>query len=164
MHTRSDSAAPRTALKAFLLTACACSLAACASTVATQRTTPAAQLTSARVDDPTFALALSAPQSISVGTPVSADLSIEGRGIYHVNEEYPLRIVLRSTGDVALAHTELGGTNAAELTPARARFDLPFTCRAPGTHSIEADVEFALCTEDACIPQARTITLTVQAH
>jgi hypothetical protein len=149
---------------AWRIAAAACFLAACASTVAPQRTTPAARLTTARVDEPTFALALSAPERVSTSTPVAAVLSIEGRGIYHVNHEYPLHVVLRSSPGVALAHTELGTGNAAELTPARARFDLPFTCRAPGTHRIEADVEFALCTEDECIPEARTIALTLQAR
>ena len=135
------------------------SLVACASGAATQR-----PLTTARVDEPTFALALSAPQDVSVGTPTSAGLSIEGRGIYHVNHEYPFRIVLRPTGEVALTRAELDASTATELTPARARFELPFTCRAPGAHRIEVDVEFALCTEDACIPQSSTIALTVQAR
>jgi hypothetical protein len=142
----------------------ACVLAACASSVAPQRTTPAAAAVTESVDDPTFALALSAPGNVSVGAPTHADLSIEGRGLYHVNHEYPLRIVLRPTPDLALGRTELAASHAAELTPARARFELPFTCRAPGSHRIEADVEFALCTEDECIPQSRTIALTLQAR
>lgn len=151
-------------LAVLACTLAASAVTACTSTLATQRTTPAPVLTTARVDDPSFALALSAPERVAVGTQATASLSIEGRGEYHVNHEYPLRIALRGAPEVGLSRSELAGPNAKELTPARARFEVPFTCRAAGAHRIEADVEFALCTDDACIPKTVRIALTVHAR
>jgi hypothetical protein len=142
--------------------------AGCTSTASAPRATaaPAAppKLATTKVEEPTFALVLSAPEEVVVGAKVRAELSIEGRGEYHVNHEYPIEITLRAPPEVALASSALGSAHAKQLVPERARFELELTCRAPGSHRIDAHVDFALCTEQACTPEARDIALTVRAR
>jgi hypothetical protein len=145
------------------IAATACTSAVTAPHATALPSTPPA-LATAKVEQPTFALTLSAPAAVSVGAPASVQLSIEGRGEYHVNHEYPIQITLRAPPEVSLAASELVSADAKELVAARARFETQLSCHAAGSHRIEAHLDFALCTERACTPESRDLALTVHAH
>ncbi|MBK8172015.1 MAG: hypothetical protein IPK60_16950 [Sandaracinaceae bacterium] len=42
-----------------------------------------------------------------------------------------------------------------------ARFSVPFTAGTAGSARIEADVDFAVCTPENCMPDRRTVAVTL---
>jgi hypothetical protein len=78
-----------------------------------------------------------------------------------VNTDYPIAIHLRGPEDVALPRSELGKADAAEFGPPRARFRVPFRAHAPGRHRVTAEVDFAVCSAESCIPDCRLVAVVL---
>jgi hypothetical protein len=118
----------------------------------------------ARVETPTFALELSSDANASTAQLGRVTLTIEGRGPFHVNLDYPLRVQLGGSSAARLEKAELGPSDAAELGEARARFDADVRWNAPGQHWLAARVLFAVCTPDACVPSEQTLAVKLQVQ
>jgi hypothetical protein len=113
------------------------------------------------ITDPSFELRASTTGAYAPGVAGSFGVLLAAQGGYHVNQDYPIQITLRGPAEVGLARTELGREQAAEFGEPRARFDVPFTATAAGQHRVLADVDFAVCTEENCMPDCRTIALVL---
>ena len=115
------------------------------------------------VEDNTFKLSLSTAPGYAGGKEGALALTLEARGGYHVNQEYPIRVDLKAPGDVKLEKTTLGKPDAAQFSEQSARFDLPFSATA-GAHDLTAVVDFAVCTKETCLPDQRTVALALQVR
>ena len=88
-------------------------------------------------------------------------LTLATHGEWHVNQDYPIR-VSRSGGDgLAFPKPELVRADAKTFTEKSASFEVPFTPSAAGDHPVKADVSFAVCTDETCLMQNRTVALKV---
>ena len=114
-----------------------------------------------KIEDPTFVLAATPVGTYSAGKLGSVAISLTPRGVYHVNEDYPISIAL--TGDAALQFPkpQLGKAESAEFSEKVARFDVPVTPAAAGKHALTAKVKFAVCTPENCVPDERTLALAL---
>jgi hypothetical protein len=123
---------------------------------------PAAEPTD-RVDDPTFELKAVPAGPYKSGAVSSFQVSLTPKGEYHVNQDYPMKIsVSTKAGDaLSLPKLELTKADAAEFAESVARFDVPFTATAAGAHTVECNVQFAVCTPETCIPDERTLALAL---
>jgi len=119
---------------------------------------PAAQ--SPVVEDTTFKLALTSDAEYTAGSPGTLKLVLEARGGYHVNQDYPIKVQVKAAGGVKLLKTDLGKADAAEFGEQKVRFDLPFTAET-GAREVSADVEFAVCTAETCVPDQRTVAISL---
>jgi hypothetical protein len=119
---------------------------------------PAAAATD-HVDDPSFELAASPVGPYTAGKLGSFGVSLKPRGVYHVNQEYPISISLHADEAVSLPKAELAKADAATFGEKLARFDVPFTAAKAGSHRVEAKVRFAVCTPENCVPDERTLAL-----
>lgn len=115
-------------------------------------------------EDPTFELRAEASGPYAAGEEGSFEIRLTPRGRYHVNEEYPMTITLDGPDGVSLPPEDLGVDDAAEYAEARARFSVPFTAAAAGEHRVTADVDFAVCTPEACMPERRTLALVLPVN
>ena len=119
---------------------------------------PAAAATD-HVEDPSFELAAVPVGPYTAGKLGSFGVSLKPRGVYHVNQEYPISISLHADDAVSLPKAELAKTDAATFGEKLARFDVPFTAAKAGSHRVEAKVRFAVCTPENCVPDERTLAL-----
>jgi hypothetical protein len=158
-------------MRALLIAAIASGLFACSKSEAPAATTspapaapgsaPAAASTpTPSVEDKTFKLALVSEPEYTAGAPAKLKLVLEARGGYHVNQDYPIRIDLKAPAGVKLDKTSLGKADAAEFGEPAARFELPFTAES-GSHQLTADVDFAVCTPETCMPDQRKLAIAL---
>jgi hypothetical protein len=114
------------------------------------------------IEDNTFKLSLSAP-GYNGSKEGKFALTLEARGGYHVNQDYPIRIDLKAPGDVKLDKTTLGKEDASQFSEASVHFEQPFSATA-GAHDLVATVDFAVCTKETCLPDQRTVALALQVQ
>lgn len=152
----------------FVVSILCCGLAACSKSeqpAAAPAPTPAPAAAPApqsppgpSVEDPTFKLSLVSEPEYTAGSASTLKLVLEARGNYHVNQDYPIKIDLKAPADVKLPKASLGKPDAAEFGEKIARFELPFTAPA-GAHELSADVDFAVCTPETCMPDQRKLAI-----
>ncbi len=118
----------------------------------------------ARIETATYVLELASAADVSTAQPTEVWLTLEGRGGFHVNLEYPLRVELGGSSQLVLEKTTLRTGDAAEVGDARARWKAQAHWSAAGEQWIAARVQFAMCTEDACVPDERVVAVTVQVR
>jgi hypothetical protein len=113
------------------------------------------------IEDSTFRLAFTAPEAATADKPGKLELTLEARGGYHVNQDYPIRVDVTAAPGLKLDKTSLGRTDATQFTEEKAAFALPFS--APGgSYDLTATVDFAVCTKETCVPDQRTVALALQ--
>lgn len=95
----------------------------------------------------------------AAGELAQFSVSVIGRGGWHVNQEFPVSVELEGPSAVQFPKKALEKGDAAEFTEERARFDVPFTAKEAGSHRVEANVRFAICTDENCIPEERKLAL-----
>lgn len=115
-------------------------------------------------EDPTYELRATAAGPYTAGSEASFQIQLTPRGEYHVNQDFPMEIALSGPDGVTLPGDTLGNGDAAEFTEETARFDVPFTAAAAGEHTVTAEVDFAVCTPQACFPEHRTLALAVAVN
>lgn len=114
-----------------------------------------------RVEDPSFELALAPVGQYTVGQLGSFAVSLKPRGEYHINQDYPIAVTLRPADGLRLPKLEFKKPDAAVFGEQQARFDVPFTPDAAGTRRVEANVRFAVCTPETCVPDERNLALVL---
>jgi hypothetical protein len=114
-----------------------------------------------KVDDPSFELALVPSPPYTVGKLASFAVSLKPRGVYHINQDYPIDIALTPSDGVTLPKSQFKKADAATFDEKTARFDVPVTPSKAGQQRIEAHVKFAVCTAENCVPDERTLALVL---
>src|SRR4029077_14280714 len=97
----------------------------------------------------------------AVGKLASFAISLKPRGVYHINQDYPIDIALTPSDGVTLPKSQSKKADAAAFDEKTARFDVPCTPSKPGQQRVEAHVKFAVCTAENCVPDERTLALVL---
>lgn len=121
---------------------------------------PAPTAAGPSVEDETFKLALISDPALTAGAPAKLKLVLEARGGYHVNQDYPIQIDLKAPAGVKLEKTSLKKPDAVAFGEHEARFEVPFSAES-GAHQLTANVDFAVCTPETCMPDQRTLALSL---
>ncbi|MBW2189750.1 MAG: hypothetical protein JRG93_09210 [Deltaproteobacteria bacterium] len=100
----------------------------------------------------------------AIGKAGQVEIALEGRGEWHVNQEYPIRVDLRAAPGVALKKNELGKDDAKEFSEDKVRFLAAVEPSAAGEHEVTCDVSFAMCTEENCILETRTVAMQLKVE
>ena len=116
------------------------------------------------IEEASFALRLSEAGPYKVGELGRVVLSIEPRGKFHINQEYPVEIAVSATGDAKFPKATLMKPDAAEFGDKKARFEVPFTAQAAGDQKLLANVKFAVCTDENCVPDERNLALALAVN
>lgn len=120
-----------------------------------------AQAATSAIDDPSFSLHLIEAGPYKAGELGRVVVQLEPHGVYHVNQEYPIEIALSGDADTAFPKAKLERPDAAEFGEKKVKFDVPFTAKVAGDHKLLANVKFAVCTKENCVPDERNLTLAV---
>ncbi|MGB5810743.1 MAG: hypothetical protein WBG86_09450 [Polyangiales bacterium] len=100
----------------------------------------------------------------NVGKAGEVAIALEGRGEWHVNQDYPIRIDLRAGPDVGLQRDALSKDDAKEFTDTNARFVAGVEPAKAGSHEVTCDVSFAMCTDENCVLERRTLAMQVKVE
>ncbi|MET0283229.1 MAG: hypothetical protein ABW352_02120 [Polyangiales bacterium] len=115
------------------------------------------------IEDTTFRLAFVAPEAAAADKPGNLELTLEARGGYHVNQDYPIRVDVKAAPGLKLEKTSLGRTDATQFSEEKASFAVPYS--APGgSYDLTATVDFAVCTKETCVPDQRTVALALRVQ
>jgi hypothetical protein len=118
-----------------------------------------------RIETSSFLLALAPAQPKYIaGKGGEVEIALEGRGEWHVNQEYPIRVDLKSAPGVTLKKNELVKDDAKEFGEDKVRFVAAVEPSAPGDHEVTCDVSFAMCTEENCILEKRTVAMQLKVE
>lgn len=116
------------------------------------------------VEDPSFELRAEAGGPYTTGEAGDFQIRLTPRGNYHVNQEYPMSIEVRAPDAVELPSPTLARTDAETYEEQLASFKVPFVPGQAGTHRVTADVDFAVCTPETCVPERRTLALVLPVN
>ena len=117
------------------------------------------------IETGSFLLAVAPAQpKYSVGQAGELEIALEGRGEWHVNQEYPIRVDLKAAPGVALKKNELVKDDAKEFGEDKVRFLAGVEPSAAGEHDVTCDVSFAMCTEENCILEKRTVAMQLKVE
>jgi hypothetical protein len=100
---------------------------------------------------------------IAVGSQGKASVTISAKQGWHLNADAPLTLRLGNTPGLQTDKTKLGRADLALSSETQARFDVGVTASEPGKKTLEAEVGFVLCREDACRPIKEKVSLAVEA-
>ena len=116
------------------------------------------------VDEASFSLKLVGAGPYQAGELARFVVNLEPRGVFHVNQEYPIEISLKGDAETSFPKASLAKADAAQFDEKKARFDVPFTAKSAGDHKIMANVKFAVCTDENCVPDERDLALAVAVN
>jgi hypothetical protein len=118
-----------------------------------------------KIETSSFFLAVAPAQpKFAAGTPAELEIALEPRGEWHVNEEYPIRVDIKAPEGVNVPKAELVKDDAKEFGADKVRFLASVEPSAAGTHEVSCDVSFAMCTEENCILEKRTVAMELEVQ
>jgi hypothetical protein len=100
---------------------------------------------------------------VAVESPGKVSVTVSAKQGWHLNAEAPLTLKLADTPGLRMDKTKLARADLALSTETQARFDVGVTASVPGKKTIEADVGFVLCQDNACRPIKAKVGLVVDA-
>jgi hypothetical protein len=113
------------------------------------------------IEDAAFTLQLAEAGPYKAGELARFVVKLEPHGVFHVNQEYPIEIALKGDADTNFPKASLTRADASQFDEKSARFDVPFTAQAAGDHKLLANIKFAVCTAENCVPDERDLALVV---
>ena len=117
------------------------------------------------IETRSFLLAVGPGQAgYTAGKAGEFEIALEARGEWHVNQEYPIRIELNAAPGVALKKNELVRDDAKEFGEDKVRFLVAVEPSALGEHEVTCDVSFAMCTEENCVLEKRTVAMQLKVE
>ena len=102
--------------------------------------------------------------ALTSGELTQLALVIEGQGEWHLNQDFPFAVDVQVPSGVQLPKASFGKADAASFADEGARVDVPLTPTAAGEHTVHAEVRFAICNPQSCIPKTETVALALQVE
>jgi hypothetical protein len=118
-----------------------------------------------RIETGSFLLAVAPVQpKYAAGKAGELEIALESRGDWHVNQEYPIRVDIEAATGVAIPKSELVKDDAKEFGNQKVRFLARVEPTTAGKHEVTCDVSFAMCTEENCILEKRTVAMELEVQ
>lgn len=106
-----------------------------------------------KVDEANFALAFSGKSAFKAGEKGEAEIVLEAKAPFHVNDKYPYKF--------KLADGSVVSKDNVKLEHMKATMTVPFTPDGAGKKKISGVFHFSVCTEDKCMIEKRDLALDV---
>ena len=118
-----------------------------------------------RLETGSFLLQVASTQpKYNVGKAGAVEIELEGRGEWHVNQDYPIRVDIKAGPGVGLQQKELHKDDAKEFNEDKVRFVAALAPAEAGDHEVTCDVSFAMCTDENCVLEKRTVAMQVKVE
>ncbi len=121
---------------------------------------PAAPAAS-KYNETAFDLELQPKGEYASGKAGEADIVLNAKAPFHVNQQYPYKFKLKESPGVTYPNMVVG-KDAVKLEPARATVPVAFTADA-GKHTVTGQLSFSVCTDDKCVIEKRDLALEIVA-
>jgi hypothetical protein len=115
-------------------------------------------------------LAIEVPADAKAGAETIAKVTVTPGAGYHVNVDYPVKLVLESPQGVSVSKAELtagghskGKGDADEFDEKQLAFSVKLTPAASGSYTVNGNFKFAVCDASQCLPKRETIAITLAA-
>lgn len=102
------------------------------------------------------------PQGATRGQEALARVRVRPQAPWHMNLEYPAKLRLTAPDDVTLDAPLLRKGDAERYDQEGLVFSVLFTPEAKGARKIDAEVDFAVCGDDACGPVTESVELAFE--
>jgi hypothetical protein len=120
-----------------------------------------AATTGTALADADYALTINAPSAKASAKGV-AKIKVQPKGKYHINQDFPTKLIMAAPSGVRLEKTTLTAKDAVKFEDDKAEFDVEFTSDSAGKKSFNGELRFAVCEgENACVPKSTPISFTV---
>ncbi|MGC4089564.1 MAG: hypothetical protein QM756_17080 [Polyangiaceae bacterium] len=116
----------------------------------------------ARVVEPNFELSLSAVGAYETGKPGQAQIVLDAKAPFHVNDKYPYKFKPKDDAGLTFPAPVVGKDNV-KLETARATMTVPFSVQSAGKHTLAGQFSFSVCTDDKCLIEKRDLSLVLEA-
>lgn len=113
--------------------------------------------------DERFDLMIEGPADAKAGAEGQALVRVVPKGPWHMNLDYPTKLVLSPGDGVKVASGELKKQDAKTLTEEECAYEFGVTPDAAGDHTVAAEFRFAVCKDEACVPVTKNIEIKVAA-
>ena len=119
-------------------------------------------LTSTAFAGGNYKMDLNAPASAKKGEKATAKLHVEGTGQFHVNTDYPAKLIIEAPSGVTLDKAKQINRDAVKFEKTGALFAIGFTPSETGKKSFKGEFKFAVCTDNNCEPTTEKIAFDVE--
>jgi polyisoprenoid-binding protein YceI len=96
------------------------------------------------------------------GAKATATVTVKPKGDFHVNLEYPHKLILTPAEGVSVEKAKLVAADA-KVSKDEISFTIAATAVAAGKKTIEAELKSAVCSADSCMPFTEKVTIQVEA-
>jgi len=109
-----------------------------------------------------FDLVLQPKGSYTSGQAGEAEIVLNAKAPFHVNEKYPYKFKLKEAPGLKFPNLVVA-KDAVKLEPTRATVPVAFTPESAGKHTVAGQLSFSVCTEDKCMIEKRELALEIDA-
>lgn len=108
-------------------------------------------------------LAIEVPPDAKAGSEVVAKVTLKPTESYHVNQDYPVKLVLDDQANVTLPKKELKKADADAFDERQLVFSVKLTPTQSGNYTVSGIFKFAVCTAQQCLPKKEPIAIQIAA-
>jgi hypothetical protein len=108
-----------------------------------------------------YTLEVQPPSEAKAGEPGVVKVKVLPKAPWHMNLDYPTKLVVDAPTGVELAKSEQKKADAKALTDETCEFDVAFTASETGDKSFTGKFKFAICQDEACSPVQEDIQFQV---
>jgi len=113
-------------------------------------------------DEAGFDLVLQPKGDFAAGKGGEAEIVLNAKAPFHVNDKYPYKFKLKETPGLKFA-SPVVTHELVKLEPARATVPVAFTPESAGKHTLAGQLSFSVCTVDKCMIEKRDLALEIDA-
>jgi hypothetical protein len=118
-------------------------------------------MTGSALADADYSASIKAP-SAKAGAKAVATISVQPKGPYHINKEFPTKLTIDAPAGVTIEKAKQSAKDAVKFGDTAAEFQVAFTPESAGKKSFTGELRFAVCEgEKACVPKTEKISFTV---
>lgn len=114
----------------------------------------------ASYSEQSFSLAIKPVGEVAKGAQASAEIELEAKAPFHINDKYPYKIKLADADGVSFPE-KIVGRDKAKVEHMKLVMPVAFSATAQGKRRIAGVFHFSVCTEDKCLIEKRPLALEV---
>jgi hypothetical protein len=97
------------------------------------------------------------------GSKAVAVVTVKAKGNFHVNAEYPHKLILTAPEGIAVEKAKITAADAKRPDEKTLVFEVAVTPAAAGKKTVEGELKFAVCSEQSCNPTTEKVSISVDA-
>lgn len=107
-----------------------------------------------------YVVELKAPQGCVVGEACRPEIALATKGVFHINEKYPLKFSAASSGNVRFTHATWRRTDGT-FEETKGVLPLELTATSAGRYPIGGILFFSVCTAETCLTEKAELEVNV---